>query len=329
MRLGRRRFLAGLLGTAAVGSARAQQAAMPVVGFLGDGSPETWTTRVDGVRRGLAELGFVEWRNVTLEYRWARGNYALLPGLAADLVQRQVSVIVSAGSEKVTRAAKAATTTIPIVATMAGDPVARGLVASVNRPGGNLTVVSLFTSSDNALVTKRMELVHELVPKVTIVGWLADANILDYEAQLRDLQRSAHAIGLETKVATAAREPDIETAVTSLVRDGAGAILQTGPLFFAHRPLLVSLAARAAVPVLYEWRDFVDDGGLMSYGTVLAEIYRQAGVYAGRILKGEKVGDLPVVQQSKFELVINLKTAKALGLTLPPLLVARADAVIE
>jgi putative ABC transport system substrate-binding protein len=307
----------------------AQQSSVPVVGFLADATPEGFAPRVAALRRGLAELGFVEGQTVAIEFRWARGDYDHLGGLAADLVRRQVAVIVTAGTEKVTRAAKDATATIPIVAAMSGDPVKRGLVASVNRPGGNLTVVSLFTSSNNALVSKRVELIHELVPKLTALGWLVDANILDYADQLHDLQNAAQAFGLAIKIAQVARESELELAFASIVRDGAGAVLETGPVMSANRARTVAMAEKRGMPMLYEWRTFVDEGGLMSYGSDLSEIFRQVGVYAGRILKGEKVGELPVVQQTKIELIVNLKTAKALGLTIPPSLLARADEVIE
>jgi putative tryptophan/tyrosine transport system substrate-binding protein len=327
----RRDFLALIGGTAAAMPrvAGAQQPALPVIGFLFDTTPEAWAPRITGFRRGLSDAGFVDGRNVIIALRWAGGNYDLLPDLAADLVRRQVSVIVTSGSERVTQTAKAATSTIPIVAAVAGDPVKRGLVASVSRPGGNVTVVSLFTSSNNALVAKRVELVRELLPKAAVVGWFADSNILDYDDQLHDLQRAARAFGLEATIAPVARESDLEASFTSLIRQGAGAILETGPLVYTHRGLVVALAARQRVAMLYEWRDFVAEGGLMSYGTDLAEVFRQAGVYAGRILKGERAGDLPVVQPTKFDLVINLKTANTLGLSIPPSLLARADEVIE
>jgi putative ABC transport system substrate-binding protein len=307
----------------------AQQSSLPVVGFLADATPEGFAPRVAALRRGLAELGFVEGQTVAIEFRWARGDYDHLGGLAADLVRRQVAVIVTAGTEKVTRAAKDATATIPIVAAMSGDPVKRGLVASVNRPGGNLTVVSLFTSSNNALVSKRVELIHELVPKLTALGWLVDANILDYADQLHDLQSAAQAFGLAIKIAQVARESELELAFASIVRDGAGAVLETGPVMSANRARTVAMAEKRGMPMLYEWRAFVDEGGLMSYGSDLSEIFRQVGVYAGRILKGEKVGELPVVQQTKIELIVNLKTAKALHLSVPQSLLARADEVIE
>jgi putative ABC transport system substrate-binding protein len=327
----RRRDLIAMIGAALMlpRVVVAQQSSMPVVGFLADATPEGFAPRVAGLRRGLAELGFVEGQTVAIEFRWARGDYDHLDGLAAELVRRQVAVIVTAGTEKVTRAAKDATATIPIVAAMAGDPVKRGLVASVNRPGGNLTVVSLFTSSNNALVSKRVEIIHELMPKVTVLGWLVDAHILDYADQLHDLQSAAQAFGLAIKIAQVTRESELELAFASLVRDGAGAILETGPVMYANRARTVAMVEKRGVPMLYEWRAFVDEGGLMSYGSDLGEIFRQVGVYAGRILKGEKVGELPVVQQTKIELIVNLKTAKALGLTIPPSLLARADEVIE
>jgi putative ABC transport system substrate-binding protein len=325
----RREFIAVLGGAAALPLAARAQQGIPVIGFLSDTAPEAVGSRLSSFLRGLWEMGFIDGRNVAIEFRGARGNYDLLPELAADLVRRNVSVIVTTGSEKVTRTAKAATTTIPIVATVAGDPVRRGLVASVNRPGGNITVVSLFTSSDNALVAKRVELLHELVPKAKVVGWLADANILDYEEELRDFQQAARALGMEARVARVARDTEIETAFTSFARQGVGAIIESGPLLGSQRRQVVTFAAAHAIPMLYEWRDFVRDGGLMSYGTDLAEVFRHAGVYAGRILKGEKPGELPVVQATKFELVINLKTARTLGIEVPPSLLARADEVIE
>jgi putative tryptophan/tyrosine transport system substrate-binding protein len=328
--IGRRQFISVLGGTAVAWPlvARAQQAP-PVIGFLSDTTPEAFARSLTGFHRGLAEMGFNDGRNLAIEYRWARGHYDMMPDLAADLVRRKVIAIVTSGSENVTRTAMAATTTIPIVAMAAGDPVKRGLVASVSRPGGNVTVVSLFTFSNNALVEKRVELAHQLVPKAAIVGWFVDSNILDYDDQLSDLQRATQVFGLETKVARVAREGDLEAAFASLVGQGASVILGTGPVLFSHRTQVIALAAKAALPMIYEWRDFVSDGGLMSYGTDRAEVTRQAGLYAGRILKGEKVSDLPVVQPDKFELLINLKTANALGLDVPPTLLARADEVIE
>jgi putative ABC transport system substrate-binding protein len=326
----RREFISLLAGAAAWPlAARGQQSTMPVIGFLADGTPEGFAPRIAVLKRGLSDVGFIEGQNMTIEPRWARRNYELLPALVDDLVRRRVSVIVAVGSEKVARAAKAATTTIPIVATAAGDPVKRGLVASINHPGGNLTVVSLFTSSSNALVAKRVELLHELVPKVTTLGWLVDTNILDYDDELHDTESAAQAFGLKVAIARVDGNADLEAAVASLVRDGAGALVETGPVVYDNRARVVAAAARASVPMLYEWRTFVDEGGLMSYGSDIDAVYRQAGVYAGRVLKGENVGDLPVVQPSKIELIINLTTAKALGLTFPITLLGRADEVIE
>jgi putative ABC transport system substrate-binding protein len=313
----RRQFITLLGGAAAAWpiAARAQQPAMPLVGIISDGTPEAYAARrLPGFLRGLGEKGLVEGRRVAIEYRWARGNYDLLPGLAADLVRRQVGVIVTCGSEAVTRAVQAATKTIPVVATMAGDPVERGFVANLNRPGGNLTVVSLFTFSSNALVAKRLELLHELVPKATTVGWLADSNILDYEDELHEFQSAAKTLGLGATFAAVARSDELEAALLSLARQGAGALMEAGPNISANRGRLVSLAAREI---------------LISYGSNPADIWRQAGVYAGRILTGEKAGDLPVVQPEKYQLVINLKTAKALGLTVPAALLAIADEAIE
>jgi putative ABC transport system substrate-binding protein len=328
----RRDFITLVGGAAAAWpfSARAQQQpATPVVGFLADGTPEGFAPRFAAVKGGLAETGFIDGQNVGIEPRWARRNYELLPSLTDDLVRRRVSVIITVGSEKVSRAAKDATTTIPIVATAAGDPVKRGLVASINHPGGNLTVVSLFTSSSNALIAKRVELLHELAPNVAILGWLVDTNILDYEDELHDVQSAAEALGLKLAIARVDANRDMESAVASLVRDGAGALVETGPIVYDNRAKVVAAAARANVPMLYEWRTFVEEGGLMSYGSDINAVYHQAGVYAGRVLKGEKVGDLPVVQQSKIELIVNLKTAKALGLSFPVTLLGRADEVIE
>jgi len=326
----RREFMALLSGAATWPFAvTAQQSPVPTVGFLADGSPEGFAPRVAAVQRGLSDMGFTTGRNMTMEFRWARGDYHLLGALAQDLVRQQVAVIVTAGTEKVTRAAKDAAATIPIVATVSGDPVKRGLVASVNRPGGNLTVVSLFTSSSNPLVSKRAALLHELVPTAKSLGWLVDTNILDYDDQLHGLQDAAQTFGLTVKIAQVSRESDLESGFSSLVRGGAGALLETGPLFYGIRERVIALAARDLVPMLYEWRTFVDEGGLMSYGSDIGAVYRQAGIYAGRVLKGEKVGDLPVFQQSKIELIINLKTVKTLGLKVPANLLALADEVIE
>ena len=320
------------LGGAAVAwplAAQAQQPAMPLVGFLADGTPEGFAPRLAAFERGLADSGFSEGRNVAIEPRFASHNYDLLPSLAEDLVRRHVSAIVTIGSEKVTRAAKAATATIPIVAVLAGDPVKRGLVASINHPGGNVTVVSLFTSSDNALIAKRLEILHEVLPKVTTAGWLADANILDYDTQLQEMENAARALGVKLVIARVANDSELEATFKSLVDQGAGAMLEAGPVIFDNRQRLVALAARAMVPMVYEWRTFVAEGGFMSYGGDVDAIQRQAGAYVARVLNGENVGDLPVVQQSQIAFIVNLKVAKALGLTLPITLLGRADEVIE
>jgi putative ABC transport system substrate-binding protein len=327
----RREFIALFGGAAATWplAAHSQQPAMPLVGFLADGTPEGFAPRLAAFKQGLADGGYMDGRNVVIEQRFARRNYDLLPSLADDLVRRQVSAIVTVGSEKVARAAKAATATIPIVVVAAGDPVKRGLVGSINHPGGNMTVVSLFTSSDNALVAKRVEILHEAMPKAATVGWLADANILDYDTQSQDMHNAAQALGLKLVFARVAKDSELEAAFASLVQQGAGIMLEAGPVFYDNRQTLVALAARAMVPMLYEWRTFVAEGGLMSYGSDIDAIHRQAGAYVARVLKGENVGDLPVVQQSQIGFIVNLKAAKALGLTLPITLLGRADEVIE
>jgi putative tryptophan/tyrosine transport system substrate-binding protein len=328
--IARRKFRATLGGSAlAWPLAASGQYVMPVIGFLSDVTPEAFAHSLTGFRRGLAEKGFTESRNLAIEYRRARGNYDIVPDLAIELIHQRVAVIVTSGSESVTRAAMAATTTIPIVAMVAGDPVKRGLVASVNEPSGNVTVVSLLSFTNKALVAKRVELAHQLVPNAMIVGWYVDSSILDYDNELNQLQRATQGLGLEAKVAPVASEGNLEGAFVSLVQQGAGFILENGPIIFSHRAQVVTLAARASKPMIYEWRDFVRDGGLMSYGSDRAEVARQAGVYGGRILKGEKVSDLPVVQPDKFEFVINLNTARALGLRIPDKLLAVADEVID
>jgi putative ABC transport system substrate-binding protein len=324
----RREFIAGF-GSAAAWpiAARAQQPPMPVIGFLNAASPGPLRQQIAAFGEGLKESGYLEGQNVAVEYRWAEGQYNRLPALVADLARRQVSVIVSGGGAPAVLAAKAATTTIPIVFTAGADPVASGFVTSLNRPDGNVTGVYHFNSG---LEAKRLGLLHEIVPKAMTIGVLVNPNFLDAERQLRDVQEAAVRLGVQLVVVRANAESDFDAAFSTVVQQRAGALLVcASPYFNTRREQLVILAARHALPAIYEWRDFAAAGGLMSYGTSLADAYRQAGVYAGRILKGAKPADLPVVQVIRFELVINLATAKALGIEVPPGLSARADEVIE
>jgi putative tryptophan/tyrosine transport system substrate-binding protein len=326
----RRREFIRLFGGAAVAwplAARAQQQPMPVVGFVNASSPGPLRQQIAAFREGLKDSDYVEGQNVAVEYRWAEGQYDRLPALVADLVRQQVSVIVSGGGAPAVLAAKAATTTIPIVFSLGADPVGLGVVVSLNRPGGNITGVYQFTSG---LEAKRLGLLHEMVPKATSIAVLVNPNFADAESQLRDAQEAAARLGVQLVVVRANAESDFDAAFSTLVRQRAGALLVcSSPFFNGRREQLVVLAARHAVPAIYEWRDFAVAGGLMSYGTTLAEAYRQAGIYTGRILKGAKPADLAIVQSTKFEFVINLSTAKALGIDVPPTLSARADEVIE
>jgi putative ABC transport system substrate-binding protein len=309
-------------------SARAQQPAMPVIGFLNSASPESFAPQLAGFRQGLNEVGYTEGQNVAIEFRWAKSQYDRLPGLATDLVRRQVAIIVATGGSVSAIAAKSMTTTIPIVFTSGGDPVQLGLVASLNRPGGNVTGVNLFTST---LAAKRLELLHELVPTAKVIAMLVNPANPNSELDTRAVQAAAPTIGVQIVVLKASNGAEIGKAFDALSQYKVDAILVgADPLFDnSGRDQLIVLTARHAVPAIYDWRDVTVAGGLVSYGSNLAEGYRLAGIYAGRILKGAKPADLPVQQPSKFEFVINLKTAKALGLTIPNQMQLLADEVIE
>jgi putative ABC transport system substrate-binding protein len=325
----RRREFITLLGGAAAWpiAARAQQPAMPVIGFLNGQSPGGWAPLVAAFRRGLNAAGYIEGQNVVVQYRWAEGQPDRLPALAADLVQRQVSVIVATGGNNPGIAAKAATASIPIVFMSNDDPRKHGLVASLNRPGGNVTGVSWFSAE---LGSKRLALLHELVPGARVVALLVNPNNAEAARQPAELQEAARSIGLRLVILNATAAGDIDTAFATMVQDGVGALVVAGDSFLLNRrEQIIALAARHAVPTIYVNREMIGDGGLMSYGNSLADAYRRAGLHTARILKGENPADLPVDQATKFELVINLKTARTLGLTVPPSLLSVADEVIE
>ena len=306
---------------------RAQQPAMPVIGFLHSGSPGPYVHMVAAFRRGLSEMGFAEGRNIAIEFRWAEGHNDQLPAFADELVRRRVTVMAAVGGNLSALADKAASSTIPIVFNTGSDPVKSGLVASFNRPGGNVTGVSFFGVT---LGQKRLEFIRELLPKVSLVGILVNPSFPDNEIELQDVQLAARTIGLELRVLTSSNERDIDVAFSTLAQHQVGAlVVGSDPFFNSRRDQLVTLAARHAIPAVYQIREFVEAGGLMSYGNSFIDLYRQVGVYVGRILKGEKPADLPVVRPTKFELVINGRTAKALGLSIPNTLLISADEVIE
>jgi putative tryptophan/tyrosine transport system substrate-binding protein len=325
----RRREFITLLGSAAAAwplAARAQQPAMPVIGFLRSTQAAGFAYIVDAFRQGLNDVGFVEGKNVAIEYRWADNQQDRLPELAADLVRRQVAAIVGAGTPAA-QASKAATTTTPVVFLSGADPVRIGLVASLNRPGGNITGV-VFTVV--ALSAKLLGMLTELVPTASVIAVLRDPNGPDVEGESRDLEEAGRAIGRQILMVNAANEREFHAAFAKVVQAGAGGLLiGASPFLLSQRRQLVALAGRHALPTMYNQREFVEVGGLISYGPSQSDAFRRAGVYVGRILKGENAGDLPVELATKFELVINLGTAKALGFDIPPLLLARADEVIE
>jgi putative tryptophan/tyrosine transport system substrate-binding protein len=326
----RRREFITLAGSAAAAwplAARAQQPAMPVVGYLSARSPDDTWHLMEAFRRGLYEAGFVEGQNATIEYRWALGEQERLAGLASDLVRKPATVLVATGGESAALAAKAATSTIPIVFIIGGDPVKLGLAASYSRPGANATGINILTST---LEPKRLELLRELVPQASTIGAFLDPNFPPYESQLRDLREAARTLDLQVHELGASTDAEIDLAFKTVAQQRIGAIMVTaGPFFDTRHEKLVTLAAHYAVPTMYHFREFTAAGGLMSYGIDARVIYRQIGVYAGGILNGEKPAELPILQPTKFELVINLKTAKALGIKVPLTLQVAADEVIE
>jgi putative ABC transport system substrate-binding protein len=328
----KRRDFITLIGGAAAGwplATRAQQRAKPLIGFLSGRSPDDSDYLLAAFRRGLAQDGFVEGQNVAIEYRWARGDYSRLPELAADLVKRAVDVLVGVGGDQSARAAKAATSTIPVVFGMGGDPVAAGMVASLSRPGGNVTGVTVLASQ---IMSKRLGLLHELLPGSAVLGVLLNpkGTAAGIATVLRDLEAAAQTIGQRVSIFYASNDVELDTAFASLVEQSAGGILVApDPYFDTQRARIIALALHNRLPALYQFREYAVAGGLLSYGVDLTEAYRQFGIYAAKILKGAKPADLPVQQVVKFELVINLKAAKAIGFEFPPRFSARADEVIE
>jgi ABC-type uncharacterized transport system substrate-binding protein len=324
----RRDFVAGLAGAAAWPvAARGQQSAMPVIGFLSTRSPGESSYLTDAFRRGLAEGGHVEGQHLTVEYRWVEGHYDRLPAMAMELARRPLAALVAVGGDASALAARSATDTIPIVFVAGTDPVKLGLVASYNRPGGNVTGINLLT---NTLEPKRLGLLRELVPQSRTLGVLLNPNNPPAERQLRDLEVAARAIGLEPQVWRASTEGEIETSFDAMAQQRVSAlVVAADPFFNTRRDKLVALTARFAMPAMYQFREYPVAGGLMSYGVDVADVYRQAGVYAGRIIKGARAADLPVLQPTKFQFVVNLTTARALGIKVSDNLLSLADEVIE
>jgi putative ABC transport system substrate-binding protein len=324
----RREFITLIGGAAAWPlAASAQRPSIPVIGFLGSTSPDLYADRLHVFLQGLNETGYVEGRNVAIEFRWAEGHYDRLSDLVADLVRRQVTVIVAAGTTSGALAAKAATATIPIVFSTSGDPVQQGLVASLNRPGGNLTGMTLWNME---LVPKRLELLHEFVPTATNIALLTNPTSVTTEAETKYFQTASRTLGLQLHVLKASTESEIDAALATLAQRRFSAILiGSDVFFFDHHKQIVALAARHSIPAIYDRREFATAGGLMSYGASILDLYHQVGIYTGQILKGAKPSDLPVRRPTKLRFVLNLKTVKALGLTVPWPLLARADEVIE
>jgi putative tryptophan/tyrosine transport system substrate-binding protein len=325
----RREFITGLGSAAAAWplAARAQQQAMPVVGYFNSGSPAALSESLAALRHSLREAGFVDGRNVRIEARWAEGRYERLTGIAAELVAQNVAILVATGGEPAALAAKAATTTIPVVFLVGADPVQSGLVQSLARPGGNLTGMSLFTS---VLEEKRVGLLYEMMPRARRLALLVNPEFTNAETQVADARAATGRLGIELAVLSASNETQIDHAFEALPSQRPDALLVAAdPLFNSRRERIVALAARAKLPAFYQWREFPQAGGLISYGTSLSDAYRQVGVYVARVLRGARPADLPVLQPTEFELVINLTTAKTLGLEIPPMLLARADEVIE
>jgi len=327
-RLKRREFIT-LLGGAAVAwplAARAQQPATPLIGFLSSRSPGESIGVVAAFREGLRETGFVEGRNLAIAFRWAEGHYDRLPVLAAELVSLPVALLFAAGGTPTAVAARSATSRIPIVFSAVGDPVEIGLVPSLNEPGGNITGMAVFVS---ALGAKRIELAKELIPSVGVIGYLLNPSNPRSEIELKGALTAARTLGIELRISNASSETELDAAFTAVKAGVDGLIVSSDPFFDSQRERIVALASRHGVAALYAWREYVLAGGLMSYGTDLPDSYRQAAMYAGRILKGEKPANLPVMQPTKFHLAVNLKTARVLGISVPPTLLARADEVIE
>jgi len=323
----RREFITLVVGTAALWSRAARAEVLPVIGFVSSRSSADSKYVVAAFRKGLTEGGYTEGQNVKIDFRWAEGKYDRLPSLVNELLAQGIDVLVAVGGEPSAFAAKAATSTVPIVFTTGGDPVKAGLVASLNRPGGNATGISLLTTAPE---TKRLGLLHEIVPKAVLIGVLINPNYAEAENQTREVQDAAHSIGQGIRISKAGTDGELESAFAAFIEQRIEALLVcSDPFFDTRRDRIIAFAAQSRIPAIYQFREYAVAGGLMSYGISLTEGYRQVGIYAGQILKGTKPAELPIQQSIKFEFVINAKTAKALGLELPPTVSARADEVIE